>query len=238
MVTYGRTRNPGKVDPLARQQGLRDEILADSPLSYWPLTESSGNAVDVIAARNGTITGSVTRPSTPAMYDGAGAGFSGSGQRVDIADAPEWDYSGAWTAECFAYLSSLTGSNRTVFCREGNTGPSQRWAIFVSTSNKPACYVANGSIYKIPMASAIWPTGQWCHIAFVRESGGNLHLYFNGIEVASEIGSATSASTEQLTIGSNSQNNGPWPGAVAHCAVYAAALTAERIAAHAAAGLA
>lgn len=236
MVAYGRTRNPGRIDALVlSSQLLRDTILADSPLSYWPLTESSGGAVDVVAGRNGVIAGSVTRPSSPMIGDGAGAGFSGSGQRIDIADAAEWDYSGAWTAECFAYLSS--GSTQQCFCRDGGTGSTQRWALFVSPSGKPSCYVTDGSTYKVPEASFAWPTNQWCHIALVRESGGKLYLYFNGAEAASATGSVTSASAEQLTIGSNSANYGPWNGAIAHCAVYTTALSAARIAVHASVGL-
>jgi len=239
MVAYGRTRNPGRIDALAlSSQLLRDTILADSPLSYWPLTESSGGAVDVVAGRNGVIAGSVTRPSSPMMGDGAGAGFSGSGQRIDIADAAVWDYSGAWTAECFAYLTSLPApSTATVFCREGSTGPSQRWMLGVSSENKPLGYTADGSIYKVLAGPTDWPIGQWCHLALVRESGGTLRLYFNGAEIGSTTGAVTADSTEQLTIGSNSMNYGPWPGGAAHCAVYTTALSAARIAVHASVGL-
>jgi hypothetical protein len=224
-------------DPALIGRHVRREILADSPLSYWPLTESSGNAVDVVAARNGTITGSVTRPSSSTMGDGAGAGFTGSGQRINIADDAVWDYSGAWTSECFARLTSLPSPlSAAAFCREGSTGSTQRWAIGSSNGNKPTGYTANGSTYKILTGPTDWPTGQWCHIAIVSESGGTLRLYFNGTQVASTTGAVTAASAEQLTIGSSSVNTGLWPGAVAHCAVYTSALSAARIAAHAAAG--
>lgn len=209
---------------------IRQTILADSPLSYWPLDEASGSAVDVVAGRNGTITGSVTRPSSPTMADGAGAGFSGSGQRVDIADAAVWDYTGDWTAECFAYLSSLPGAERIAFCRSAGTAASQRWSLGITAGNKPTAFIADGSTYRVPTGAADWPTGRWCHIAVVRESG-TARLYFAGSQVASNAGAVTSASAEQLTIGSMSHNYGPWPGLVAHAVVHTTALSAARIAA-------
>ncbi len=212
---------------------LRAVILSDSPLSYWPLTEATGSAIDVAAARDGAVAGSVTRPSSPAMTDGAGYGFSGSGQRVDIADAAVWDFTGDWTAECFAYLPSLPGAECHTFCRSAGTGPTQRWSLYISSGNKPSCYISNGVTYKTLIGASNWTVGQWCHIAMVRESVGTVRLYFNGTQIAIDAGSVTSASTEQLTIGSMSHNYGPWPGLVAHCAVHTTALSAGRIAARA-----
>lgn len=231
MTAYGRSRVPGRIDPAAVEL-YSPHVLADSPLSYWPLIEPSGSAVDVVAGRNGTIAGSVTRPSASAPPDGCGADFAGSGQRIDIADAAEWDYSGDWSAEAWGRLTSLPGAGGVAFAREGSTGATQRWTVGVSSGGKPQAYVANGSTYKITVGPTNWPTNQWCHIVMTRASGGAVVLYFNGLQVATETGSVTSASTEQLTIGSNSANGSPWPGSIAHCAVYTSVLSAARVLAH------
>ena len=214
-------------------QRLRAEILADSPLGYWPLDESSGNAVDVVSGRNGVITGAITRPSSNPITGALGADFTGSGQRISIADDAVWDYTGDWTAECCAYLASLPNASQAAFGRSGNTGATQRWALGITAGNKPTAYVANGATYKIPTGSGNWTTGQWSHIAMVRESGGTLRLYFNGSLVSTDTGSVTSASAEQLTIGSESTAGAQWIGSIAHCAVYTTALSAGRIAARA-----
>ena len=122
------------------------------------------------------------------------------------------------------------GHSLIAFCRSAGTAASQRWSLGITAGNKPTAFIADGSTYRVPTGAADWPTGRWCHIAVVRESG-TARLYFAGSQVASNAGAVTSASAEQLTIGSMSHNYGPWPGLVAHAVVHTTALSAARIAA-------
>jgi hypothetical protein len=60
MVAYGRSRNPGKIDPAALGVVYQSVVESLSPVAYWPMQEDSGTTMTALAGSSGTYSGGTT----------------------------------------------------------------------------------------------------------------------------------------------------------------------------------
>lgn len=236
MVVYGRSRHPGTIDPLAMPTSYLNTILEDSPVAVWPLAGGSGT--ELIATRDFTMTGSPSAQT--GGPDNTSTGFDGSTQYGNTASASALAPSGDITFEAWAYLASESTGN--IMGAAPSTGNPFAWLFDLSGGKwRAAIGQSSGSPYLDATDPSSITTGVWYHLAATL-SGTTLTLYVNGSSVASDSSTTGSRYTGSIPV-HIARYNSTWPtpkfnGRLAYTAFYGSALSAGRIAAHAAAGVA
>ncbi len=215
------------------------EVLADSPVLYWPFGEASGTtAADASGnGQDGTIAGGALG-ATGIPDGGTAIQFNGtSGQRVIRESASGLPTSGPFTIE-FWHKTSVYVNLSQVF-GFGPTLPTE-----IQTYGRYTLQFNNHYYFWGMGEASDWDSGvtwdadsQWHHIAWVN-TGSTLMLYRDGV-LAANRGSVPSLSigpTTAIAGGQHSAGSTPQMS-LAHCAIFASALGADRIAAHYAAGI-
>lgn len=200
-----------------------DAVLADQPLAYWRLNETSGTvAVDSAGDHDGLLKGGVKlgepgalSESDPAMY------FDGT-TYVDVGD--ELDLAGGqtFTIEAWVYPQAGEGGyfGKAMY-DQGYKG----W--FLADNDSTIQFVRDGST----VAVSVIPYTEYTHVVGTYD-GLNLILYLNGAKAGSKV--ATNPVTDHpnpLLIGRvNGWND--FVGWIDEVAIYGSALSEERIKAH------
>jgi hypothetical protein len=237
--------NPSRFAVAGGGAGYSTEVLADSPLAYYRLAETSGTTlVDASGnSRNGAYGGTAyTLNQSGATSDGDPAvKFFGTHlSTVGYASVPSaaWmDVTSAITLECWLYSLSPGGGVSST----GGGGIFGRWANG-SSINAGMLWVSNaeqlGAIIKIggtnrSLTTGTYPPTAWTHVA-VTYNGTTMILYINGASASTlSVTGAITTGTCNLDIGA--YTSGSWPlqnHYVDECAMYGTALSATRIAAH------
>lgn len=171
------------------------EVLADSPASFYLLTETSGTWADSGSANKAldTISGSPTYaqtgPDGTACAVSWGDSSGGTEHYVrSSATIGTGVTSTGLTFECWFYLSSaVTNDTALVGCHYGYGDISRRPAgLFISASGKVGLWwgssASSGSTY---LSSSAVSTGQWYHAVGVIDGSGNGKIRLNKADVAS-----------------------------------------------------
>lgn len=220
------------------RRSWRQELLADNPISVWPLDDPSGStALDVMGAHNGTYVNSPTYSSNTGPGGRPCYIFNGSNQRVTVA-APVITVTHPFTFE--VWLKYTTASLMT---------PVSLRSISV---NGEVCLVitgltsSNGKVNQFRTAgtgSGEYATatndGAWHHVAITVNAANNLMtLYVDGAPRATDSTPGTPTATSSnisLMLAANSSTGTPiqhFNGSMAGVAVFGSELSADRIAAH------
>jgi Concanavalin A-like lectin/glucanases superfamily len=218
-----------------------DEVLADSPLAYWRLGESSGTtAVDEMATYSASYVASPTLGVTGAVSGDTAVTLNGSTQYMDAGDVLDMGTSD-WTIECWV---KTTANDWSAVAKSIAADIYGRYAIFYTGGVLYGLmFWATGTGVEFGWTSNTPKDGAWHHIALTFDRDGNATLYFDGSSVASTSIAAGSAvnmqSTDPLYLGAygNATATGPLSGFVLNgsideVAIYNTALSSGRIAAH------
>jgi hypothetical protein len=208
----------------------RNAVLADNPVAYWELDESSGTTAADSAppAQNGSFQNvTLAQPSAfPAL--GTAAGFNGSSSRVRVpANAAFQLGTGNFSVE--AWARTPVASRGDIF----NYKNANDFGLFLNNNG-------SGSI-------SGWHNGQlpvftttldaWHHIVATR-SNGVLRLFVDGLERGSQANTQSFSAGADLFLGANHTGAPAYAGTIwfngwiDEVAVYASALTPARILAH------
>lgn len=225
-----------------RRPSLRDEVLRDRAIGYWPLDEPSGTvAFDRSGnSRNGTYTGTIT-PGGRSSALGTAPDFGGG--YVNIADnaafSPQAGANGLLSIEAWAQIDVL-GTLRYIFTK--GDGGGYEWAIQANVGN-----FYTGIQWTPGGADAIGPVDggvvntQLHHIAWVTSKAAQFgFLYMDGVVIGSTNTSpaASSDGTSPVQIGRRGDGYAnTWDGLIQHVAIFPTALSAARIKAHYVAGI-
>lgn len=218
------------------------EVLADTPIRYWKLDETSGTvAVDSSGnGGNGTYTVSATqdlyiKQGAPKLHKDASAScgiFIGGTQATPpVAAVGALPALGAnWTIECVRLygnarnVSSYTGAAVFTF----NTGTAYNGLWFRSAfPNSASAYQQLGGALDSPNDTV----GQIVHCVIV-QNGSTLTYYENGASVATGTLTLTPA-TAVAMLGTANTGSFLYYGYGSDFAIYNYALSATRVAAHA-----
>ena len=212
-------------------------VIADSPVGYWRLGESSGTtAADEIGSYAGTYAGTYTLAETSAISDGDTA-LGLSGVSGDMQAAPQAAIAGlgAATLECWMYRGA---TGRIVVAGFGNTAV-RRMNILWFSDNRVYMQVENNTSSYRHFAASL--TG-WHHFAMVFDGSlsgtARIACYLDGV-----LQSPTSVNTPPTTLPTSVQlgnlSAGREPvntrysnGRVDELALYDYALTSTQIADH------
>lgn len=217
-------------------------VAADSPLVYWRLGETSGTtAVDASGnGRDGTYTNSPTLNTTSLLTaeltNKAMGVTSNNGTCASLATSTWADVTSV-TVDCLANLSSAFDSSNGDAIVSRYTSGGFNWLLWRNTGGAWAVQARNtsGTAYNVAAADTVQLNTTY-HLAFTW-GGGFLTLYVNGVQVGqTAVVGNLQTGTAPIEAGRYSQTNGTTPsGTIDEVAVYGTALTATRIAAHAAA---
>ena len=227
-----------------------DEVLADSPVGYWRLGETSGtSAADLgSAAQAGTYSGGYTLNQTSLLAsDTANKSvlLNGSSGYVDCTANSAFSFAGGnMTAECLVKFASFPSDGSSAWLLgkaydggSSKVGYSLRLEVASGVKTLKVESYDGATAYGTTFNVSGWTTGTVYHVATTYD-GTNWKLYVDGSLVATTAGSGPQSSSRPLNIGRESTTFGDGAylnGTIDEVAVYGTALSAGRIAAHAAA---
>lgn len=115
--------------------GYSAEVLADSPLVYWRLGESSGTtATDASGnGRSGTYTTPLTLSAASLLGSDANTSVDFSGGYAQIAYDAAWMAPAAWTVEFLFNADVLGAQHRIMAARHASSGSS--WDVGTEGGN-------------------------------------------------------------------------------------------------------
>ncbi|TDN90830.1 LamG domain-containing protein [Microbacterium sp. BK668] len=214
----------------------RDTVLADKPLSYWPLDDSSPTvSYDWAGASDLTVNSGVTRGTSGAMtnetrpasaFDGSGNGFASTTYAIA---GPNTFGIEAW------FKTTTTAGGKIVGFGNSSTGTSSNYDrhIYMEPNGKITFGVWIGSAATVTSPSA-YNDGQWHHVT-AGESENGLVLYIDGVRV----GQRSDVTTAQpyngyWRVGGDSpwSGNAFFAGDIDEVAIYPAPLTKQQTQAH------
>lgn len=214
-------------------------ILADQPLAYWRLGESSGTTMSDSSgySHNGTYVGSPTLGTTGLISGDANTGVTFAiGKYAEVASNAWMTNSSRFTAEAVVKPTGVTGTQEIFVWQDANAAG--RFYLQLDGSKVSFSVRANNQVWQGPIQSATGSAvaGKRLHVAATFEDG-NAKLYVGGALAASTTGwSLLVSPTAKMGVGGDSfdSSSSSFVGVVDEVAFYGIALSAERIAAHAA----
>lgn len=189
-----------------------ETLTAISGTAFLMFT-TSNTATEVVGTESITFTGSATAarlgPFDYVKYTKAEHGgsvyFDGANDYI-TTNSTDTAGTGDFTAEAWVWWNSTANTWQSIITqRSSASGGAAEWSMGINTTGYVYWY--NGAHYSNSVAGLI-KTGQWNHIAIVRESG-TVHGYVNGVKFANQAsGTNTNNLTYQnITIGANNDGS-------------------------------
>ena len=217
-------------------------IAADSPIAWWRLDEAEAGpgaiAAEVLGGNPGVILNQPA-PGAPGIAGGKAFTFSGFDKKIDVPYSPNLNRT-VFTVECWALVRGGSGTFRTPLSSRDDfpargfgfyAADNNRWQFYTGTSN-------TAGVWDILEGPAV-VTGRWTHLA-ATVAGNTKRFYVNGTLAGSSTTAFALNTARPLRIGGGANEDlGAYffNGEVDEVAVYGTALSAQRIAAHYAAGV-
>lgn len=212
---------------------LRDVILGDRPVHYYPLGDRGADLCrDLIPAGAGGVSG--TYPSAPALGDR----FLAAGIRAPKFSSPSYAAvgtwalpAGVWTVELWTIVNTFNAG--WLIAKDNNV--QRGWGFRLNNTTNP--YVESGGA---PLWEPTVPhvAGTLYHLAWTRD-GSTYRFIRNGELLASAaIGDVAGATVPTVNIGRREYPGAetPWDGWIGHVAVYGRALSPPALRRHYLAG--
>lgn len=217
----------------------RSTVLADSPLVYWRLGETSGTtATDASGnARHGTYSGSPTLGVTGALIGDTNTAvtFDGVDDQVSVADTTDLT---AYTAEAWVKTTNSAAGELDVAARLGSAGTSRIFLLYVGAGKASGIfYNSTGTQLNLSSPGSI-ADGNWHHIAMAYTAGTSTgRLYLDGSQVATGTRAGPLSTADvPFTVGTSAFVS-RFIGSIDEVAYYGTELSAARILAHYNAGI-
>jgi hypothetical protein len=215
------------------------EILADSPVAYWRLGETSGTtAVDSSGSgHSGTYGGTLTLAQTGVLAGDADKSVLFGGGTVDLGTAAYLDFSGNFTWE--GWIKTTSTAVSAVFGAYDPANPFAGWGIGVNiAANALGCFLGPDVLGAWESGTLNVCDGNW-HQNAVTINGTVGTLYCDGAVDRTFTAKAHSGSGVNKRIGAAGVDvSFPYSGLLDEVSVFSAALSTARILAHYNAGMA
>jgi len=210
--------------------------LADNPLAYWRLDEASGtNAADSSGnGRNGAYANGVTLGSAGALVGDSdtGATFDGSDDNVTVPDDPTMRLNGSWSIEFWAKQISYMHTYPGILGKGANPTQPTGYGIW-SDSNGALWFMRDNQVSG--SGNGALTTAFRYFVLTYDAATQKMRWYVNGaLATTTTLSFSTNSGTQPFQLGQGAGlygNNG-----FDEVALYGAALSAARIAAHYTAG--
>lgn len=222
--------------PAAAAANYRSTIMADSPVAYYRLGESSGTtASDETGSYDATYTNSPTLGEA-----GAISGDSNTSVLLASNEYAEIDSNLSITAYPFtleAWVKTSASSQQSAVCL-ADKSKTNAW-IFIGTSSSGKAVVGRrNTTHYTNQSTANANDNEWHHIVATFTNSSTFELYLDGDAQSATGSSVTIPSIDRASIGriGESVPANYFNGTVDEVAVYDTALSASTIAAHYTAG--
>jgi hypothetical protein len=221
----------------------RSAVLADAPNAYWPMEETSGDIVDVIAGVRATqAVGLNHDPATLGTRSGpisnkTARDFPGVTEHfvVPVANVGGFAWRGGnYSAEWWSIADSL-GQDAIFSFRTNASTNDQGVSVFAGASGIGLINIDMGPSGTRSAAGDMLTTNAWQHYALTYDSPSNTRrMYLNGVlEWTGAQPTTLPAQDAALTIGMLGGNASYiWDGGLAHLALYRKTLSAAQVKAH------
>ena len=219
-------------------------VLADNPIGFWLLNETSGTTGDDLTANNNDL----TFYNSPTLNVATGLGgipvgitFDGTNDRLNTSTVATFNRAAStnWSIEMWVKTNSATGA---VFMTWRDSTGSNAGVTAALSINLNA--LGNIGLYTVDSAGnglAISHTNSyndnaWHQVVISATSGGALRLYIDGVDRANTTTSRfTTGSNREILVAAN--NNGGtyqdfYAGTATAVSVYDTALSAAQVLAH------
>lgn len=222
-------------------------VLADSPIAFWPLNETSGTtAIDAGPnGLNGTYSGTFSLLGTLGPGNlAAGVLLDGTSGKIQVSPNALLNVSTNWSIETWSVFSTdgLLGAVTRQMTMSGlNTSGTNvvSFAHGLSTSATAGQALQGG--FTVSGGAWVVCTGpfavrmQLIHLVTTYDNT-NLRFYINGCLYATVATSAHVATNQGLYLGADNSGARYFNGILSSCAIYGTTLTAARVHAHYLAG--
>jgi len=207
-------------------------ILADNPVVYYKLDESSGTT-----ATDATGHGNAATYGGPVTYGVAGPGGTlgvrlGSAGSV-IGNAVTPVPSRPWSIECWLALTAQGLTNQTVIANfAASVGAN---LLFQPSGGNTTFNVVRQNIGFSASGGTVSDTN-WHHVVWTFDASNNLIIYLDGVQVVNQAGNTMNANNagSRFQVGTTAASTAC---AFAHAALYNVVLTPTQVSAHYAVGL-
>ncbi len=210
-------------------------VLADNPVMYWTLDETSGATCTDHSPSGftGTCNGTFTR--NVAAHAGLGVAVTLGGTTADNITTPDvaaLDITGDFTYECWVKIASAATSQYLM--SKGRTDASNAgYGMYITTARK--IDIDQTEIAFIMLSTGTVTLSTWTHVVATRASNV-FTVYLQGSAAGTAtVGQAIQATNRAFTVGgANSAGTIVFPlsGQIDEVAVYNAALSSGRVLAH------
>lgn len=216
------------------------EVLADSPMAYYRLGDTSGTTMTDSSgnARHGTYTGSPGLNTTGLLTGDADKCVDFAANQYGSFTPPDLSLNASSvTVEAIINLDTTSSVHDIVGRRNaGSASTNETWQLRVLSTGKLDFFYVTGSSYVTTQQStATLSTGTTYHVAATYD-GANVKLYINGSLDSTFARTGTpNSTTSPIRIGFSgfgSPNQEYFDGRIDEVAVYGSALSGTRIAAH------
>jgi hypothetical protein len=212
----------------------RDAVMADQPVGYWRLAETTGNALDETSnAAGGRYNGGVTRGVPGALTNDANlaARFDGVDDYVSVPDNGPMDVGDTFTYELWFKRGATQGVTQRLLHK--GTGPA---TLGFGVNNK-VVLLPGGIGVATTASSATAVVDQAWHHLVATKNGADVHIYLDGVDVTAPGTNTTmTTSTNALNIGRATTSSAYTGADIDEVAIYPVALSSARVLAHYQAG--
>ena len=159
---------------------LVDEVMADDPVAYWRLNETSGTAMADKTAQNGGsyVNGTLLGQAGALADPSAGAArFDGAGDHASVPDSGSLDVGDSFTHE--AWVKRATTDEDTTLISKG-TAADGLW-FGIEPDNTLGLWTGGSQVAN---SEAAIVDAKWHHVAATK-SGATRKLYLDGRDVTS-----------------------------------------------------
>jgi hypothetical protein len=223
----------------------RDVILADSPVNYWRLGESSGNAIDEMGEHDLTWAGTPVYGATGALVNDANTAMTLDGATEYANKAVGGYRSGDSQGAIELWCKDMSSSGYAV--SSADTASTSRYISLILTPTAVQFTQRNNDTYDAVYNPAVpLNDGSW-HYVVVTSDSNSYKIYVDGEPVALTVTSGTNSgdwfadtlARDNLTIGDliRTSSTGKVAGSLDEVAVYNYPLTAAQILRHYNSGL-
>ncbi len=225
----------------AGADAYRAAVMADSPVAYWRLGETSGTtASDEIGSHSGSYINNPTLGVNGPMAGQPAVQLSAASvRRAEVTDRAALDITGVVTLEAWVKSSGSYANNRGVIGKYLGAGDQRSFAIYVDGNGRIGFVISRLGTFASARAltgATILGTG-WRHIVAVYQPSTRMEIFINGASdtfTESSVPVSIFSGSAPLWLGAQFDLNTitHFDGSLAECAIYPTALSPARIAAH------
>lgn len=222
-----------------------DLVLADSPIGFWLLNETSGTTGDDLTANNNNLTfynSPTLNVATGLSGIPVGITFDGTNDRLDTATVSTFSVASStnWSMEIWIKTNTASGGVFGAWrdASGAGTGVTVALSINLFGAGSIGAFTADTAGNGLSIShSNTYNDNAWHQVVVSATNGGALRLYIDGVDRANTTTARnTTATNREIIVGANDGGGGSYTnfytGTATAVSVYDTPLSAAQVLAH------